>query len=190
MTDRYNIPLGEVRALGDPVILGSRRKSAEAALGEQTAQYDAIELAVRTLEEANAELQSRFSPMLGETAGRIMARLTGGRYEKLAFDKSLSALAQTKDEPVSRDQLSLSAGTADQNNLALRLAVCRLILPNDSACPLILDDTLCNFDDARAFLALDYLKELARDRQILLFTCHAREADYFKDSADVHKVTL
>ena len=190
MTNRYNMALGEIRALGDPVILGSEKKSAEEDLAEQTAQYEAISLAVNTLKDASIELQSRFSPLLGETAGRIMGRLTAGRYEKLAFDKSLDASAQTKDEPVSRSVLSLSAGTADQIYLALRLAVCALILPEENACPLILDDTLCNFDDTRAYLALDYLKELSRNRQILLFTCHAREADYFRGSTDVNKLSL
>ena len=190
ITNQYNMALGAIRALGDPVILGSEKISTESAIEEQTAQYEAISLAVDTLKEANTELQSRFSPLLGETAGRIMSRLTDGRYEKLAFDKSLEASVQTKDETVSRNVLSLSVGTADQIYLALRLAVCEMILPEDKACPLILDDTLCNFDDQRAYLALDYLKTLARTRQILLFTCHAREADYFSGSQDVNKIIL
>ncbi len=189
MKGRYSMALGQVRALGDPVILGSERKTAEQALCEQTAQYEAIALAVDTLKAASVELQSRFSPLLGETAGRILAQLTDGRYEKLAFDKTLDASAQSKDEPVSRSVLALSAGTADQIYLALRLAVCELILP-DNACPLILDDTLCNFDDQRAWLALDYLRELSKMRQILLFTCHAREARYFEGSTDVNKISL
>jgi hypothetical protein len=190
MTNRYNMALGEVRALGDPVILGSERIAAEEALTVQMNQYDALSLAVDTLREASLELQSRFAPLLGETAGRIMARLTAGRYEKLAFDKALEASARTRDETVSRSVLSLSMGTADQIYLALRLAVCRLILPEENACPLILDDTLCNFDDARAYLALDYLKELSRARQVLLFTCHRREADRFRGSGEVNIISL
>ena len=190
VTNRYNIALGEVRALGDPVVLGSEKKETEEALAEQTAQFEALSLAVNTLREASVELQSRFSPLLGQTAGEILTKLTAGRYEKLVFNKSLDASAQTKDEPVSRSVLSLSAGTADQIYLALRLAVCELVLPEDSACPLILDDTLSNFDDRRAQLALDYLKEIARTHQILLFTCHEREAEYFAQSGDATIITL
>jgi uncharacterized protein YhaN len=133
------------------------------------------------LKDANSELQSRFSPLLGETAGRIIGRLTGGRYEKLTFDKTLDAFAKTTDEAVTRSILTLSTGTADQIYLALRLAVCELVLPTEDLCPLILDDALTNFDDRRAALALSYLAELAGKRQILLFTCHGREADFFKD---------
>jgi DNA repair exonuclease SbcCD ATPase subunit len=190
LTNRYNMALGEIRAIGDPVILGSEQKTAEAELTAQKAQYEALSLAIETLGNANNELQTRFSPLLSETAGRIISRLTEGRYEKLTFDKTLDANAKTNDETVSRNILALSAGTADQIYLALRLAVCALILPKENPCPLILDDALTNFDDARAQLALDYLKELALERQILLFTCHRRESDYFSGVNDVNIVKL
>lgn len=182
LTRRYNMTLGEIRALGDPVILGSEKKMAEQMLSEHKAQYEALTLAVETLKEANNELQSRFSPLLGETAGRIIRCLTGGRYEKLTFDKTLDAFAKTTGETVSRNILALSAGTADQIYLALRLAVCELVLPPEAPCPLILDDTLTNFDDTRAKAALDYLTALSETRQILLFTCHGREAAYVDES--------
>jgi DNA repair exonuclease SbcCD ATPase subunit len=190
LTNRYNMALGEIRAVGDPVILGSEKKAAEAELIAQKAQYDAISLAVETLKDANNELQTRFSPMLGETAGHIISRLTGGRYEKLTFDKTLDASAKTPAEAVSRNILTLSTGTADQIYLALRLAVCTLVLPKENPCPLILDDILTNFDDARAYLALDYLRELAQTRQILLFTCHKRETAYFSGIGDVSIIKL
>jgi uncharacterized protein YhaN len=190
LTRRYNMALGEIRAIGDPVILGSEKNSAEAELTSHKAQFDALTLAIETLKEANNELQTRFSPLLSETAGYIIRRLTGGRYEKLTFDKTLDASAKTADETVSRNILALSAGTADQIYLALRLAVCALTLPKENPCPLILDDALTNFDDERASLALDYLKELAGERQILLFTCHKRESSYFDGRDDVNILKL
>lgn len=190
LTNRYNMTLGEIRALGDPAILGSGKKRTESELISQRAQYEALCLAIDTLKDANNELQSRFSPLLSETAGGIIARLTAGRYEKLAFDKTLDAAARTSGETVSRSVLSLSAGTADQIYLALRLAVVELVLPNDDPSPLILDDALSNFDDARAFLALDYLSELALKRQILLFTCHSRESAYLSGNKMVNLIKL
>ena len=41
--------------------------------------------------------------------------------------------------------------------------------------PLILDDALVRFDDARMGLALELLQEQAQDKQIILFTCQSRE---------------
>ena len=63
----------------------------------------------------------------------------------------------------------MSCGTADQMYLALRLAMCRMLLPEDS--PLVLDDALVNFDDDRCDAAVEILSEEARKRQVILFTC-------------------
>ena len=55
--------------------------------------------------------------------------------------------------------------------------MCALTVPD---APLVLDDALATFDDGRCALALDCLKETARERQILLFSCHSREANWAK----------
>lgn len=39
----------------------------------------------------------------------------------------------------------------------------------------ILDDALLGFDDKRAKAALELLRELSKERQIILFTCQSRE---------------
>ena len=79
----------------------------------------------------------------------------------------------------------LSAGAADQLYLAVRLAICDLVLPAEKQVPIILDDALANFDDSRCAAALRYLKEADKTRQILLFTCHSREADFFSGDGEV-----
>ena len=79
-----------------------------------------------------------------------------------------------------RDASLLSAGTVDQLYLAVRLAICDLVLPNEDPAPIVLDDALSNFDDARAHAALRWLKDAARNRQILLFACQSREAFVFR----------
>ena len=54
------------------------------------------------------------------------------------------------------------------------------MLPGDKAVPLVLDDALTSFDDARCAAALDVLMELSRTRQVLLFSCQGREGDYLR----------
>ena len=51
--------------------------------------------------------------------------------------------------------------------------------------PIVLDDALANFDDARCAAALRYLRNAAENRQILLFTCHSREAEFFAGDPQV-----
>ena len=38
--------------------------------------------------------------------------------------------------------------------------------------PVLLDDTLAQYDDKRAEAALEYLKEYSENGQIIMFTCH------------------
>ena len=119
-----------------------------------------------------------------------MNKLTGGRYSKLLLDKNFSTGARLASESVDRSVLYLSEGTADQLYLSLRLAMCDLLLDGDDPCPIILDDALASFDDARMEAVLDYLKELSATRQIILFTCHKRESAHFAGDSDVNIISL
>ena len=166
---------GAALAIGDPMAL----KSEHAQLLEQRdaleRQYAALALAIETLGRADAELQSRFSPQLAQKAADYMDYLTDGRYDELVLARDLSAKARSADDPTPRDTAYLSAGTADLLYLSVRLALCELTCPTDDPCPLVLDDTLVNFDDARAGRAMALFREIAQRRQVILFTCHGRD---------------
>ena len=166
---------GAALAIGDPMAL----KSEHAQLLEQRdaleRQYAAIALAIEALGRADAELQSCFSPQLAQKAADYMDYLTDGRYDELVLARDLSAKARSADDPTPRDTAYLSAGTADLLYLSVRLALCELTCPADDPCPLVLDDTLVNFDDARAKRAMALFHEIAQHRQVILFTCHERD---------------
>lgn len=173
---RLDLSRGHVAALGDPLALEAEREQLLARLCLLQSQYLALEKALDALSRANAELQTRFSPQINAEAARIMARLTGGRYERVLLDESLAISAKTTDDVLTRELPYLSGGTADQLYLAVRLAIAHLTLPKHT--PLILDDALVMFDDDRLEAALQLLLEEANDRQILLFTCQNREQNY------------
>lgn len=172
---------GELIASGDPLVLSARVKAVNDRLEDLTAQYDALSMAVEVLAEANREIQARFSPKLGKRAGEYLDKLTNGRYRRIVLDKDLNPQAEHGGDSVSRDILFLSGGTVDQIYLALRLAICEMVLPEENLCPIILDDVLVYFDDERLELALELLKEIAQRRQVIMFTCHDREARYFSN---------
>ncbi len=176
---------GRLHAAGDPLALqaAAERLTDEIALLE--GEYAAIELAMSTLAHANTQLQGRFSPALGKRAAEIFDGLTGGAYGGVILDKTLRVSAEPAGTGVPRDVGYLSAGAADQLYLAVRLAVCDLVLPSEHAVPIVLDDALASFDDARCAAALDFLRKEAETRQILLFTCHSREAAHFREDPAV-----
>jgi len=166
---------GELESLGDPSELSGRRSALLEELERRRGEYEAISAALESLKAADGLLRERFSPAVNQCAGEYLARLTGGRYTKAALTRQFQALAQEEGGVAPRQDLALSGGTVQQLYLAVRLAMCRLALPREEPCPLLLDDALDAFDDHRAKLALDCLLEEAESRQVLLFTCHSRE---------------
>lgn len=169
---------GALSHMGGAGDMEARRGELDAQLARRRSEYDALSIALDALGAANAALRERFSPALNREAGAIFTALTGGRWEKLALARDFSAQAGRKDAPLPRSWLALSTGTAEQLYLAVRLAVCALTVPE---APVVLDDALAAFDDERCALALDFLKNMARDRQILLFSCHGREARWARE---------
>ena len=176
---------GQLHAVGDRAVLSSVREEQQAQREQLEGEYAALQLALETLDSANTALQSRFSPELGRRAAEIFSELTGGRYDGVVLDRSFRLSAEPAGEGVYREAELLSAGALDQLYLAVRLAICDLVLPPEKQVPIVLDDALANFDDDRCAAALRYLKKAAEKRQILLFTCHSREANFFAGDGEV-----
>lgn len=170
---QLDLSRGKAEALGDPARLQARCEELREQIRALEQRQAALELAMETLEQANDELQTRFAPQLAALAGQLLAQLTDARYDAVLLDRELHAEARQTGEPVTRQLLSLSGGTVDQVYLAVRLAICRLALGADV--PIVLDDALVRFDDARVCAALALLRAEAGTRQILLFTCQGRE---------------
>ena len=185
LRDELAAAKGRLGVLGDPMALESEANSLRERIGRLQAEYEAIEEALSLLREADLEMQTRFSPRLGARAAELFERLTGGRYDRVTLDRALSAQARQTGDTRAHDADYLSAGARDQLYLALRLAICELAMPEGEKCPMVLDDALSNFDDERCAAALNLLRELAKERQILLFSCHSREADMLAVYPDV-----
>lgn len=171
---------GELHSLGDPAEWEARHSALTEVLELRRGEYDALSLALESLKNADSLLREKFSPAVNERAGHYLALLTGGKYSKASLTRQFQALAQEEGGTAPRSDLSLSGGTAQQLYLAVRLAMCDLALPQSEPCPILLDDVLDPFDDGRAKLALDCLLDVARARQVLLFTCHSREEEMLK----------
>lgn len=181
---------GRLDAGRDAQALGGQISRLEEELVRQQAEYDALRLSLDALQAANTTLQNRFSPELGRRAAEIFADMTGSTWSHILLDREFHLSAESGSDPTRRSVQLLSAGTADQLYLAVRLAICEMILPPEQNPPLILDDALLTFDDARLTTTLDYLTRLGAQRQILLFTCQGREAALLRGRPGVHITNL
>ena len=179
---------GQLRSLDSADDLTAQLQQRRQQLAQLQEEYDAIVLAMETLEQANTTLQNRFSPALGARTAEIFSQITAGRYQTVFLSSDLSL--ETDSEGAQRSVQLLSQGAADQLYLAVRLAICDMVLPPDKHVPLVLDDALMSFDDDRLHAALDYLLQESRQRQILLFTCQKREGAYLSGRENVTLLTI
>ena len=182
---RLDTLTGQIRSLDRSSDLQDQLAQKREQLSSLQAEYDAITLAMDALTQANTTLQNRFSPALGARAAEIFSAITAGRYGKVLLSRDFSLSAEMSGDPVGRSIRLLSQGAADQLYLAVRLAICDMVLPAEKRVPLILDDALVSFDDDRLHAALDYLLAESEKRQILLFSCQKREMDYLQDRENV-----
>lgn len=163
---------GRMEALGSESALQTLLDGVNGRIDRLNLTYNALDLALRTLEKATAELQRRFAPRIAASAREIFSRLTGGRYDRLNLTQELSVHTAAAEEATIRAAQWRSEGTVDQLYLALRLAVARELT---SQAPLILDDALVRFDNVRHAAAMEILREEAVGKQVILFTCQSRE---------------
>lgn len=171
--------LGQTETIGPEAVLKARLDSVCRRIGRLEAHYRALELAQDVLYQATTALQRRFAPRISKRAQALFSKLTGGRYQRITLSDDLSISASAENEDTLRSARWRSDGTVDQLYLSLRLAVAGEVTPE---APLILDDALLRFDDTRAKIALEVLKEESKDKQVILFSCQNREKDLLAEA--------
>ncbi len=103
-----------------------------------------------------------------------IARITDGRYRRVRVDDANLGIDVYSPERVGWVPVTdLSQGTLDVVYLAARLGLVRLVT-GDRRPPLILDDPFVTLDDDRASRALELLRELAPDFQVIYLTTSDR----------------
>lgn len=130
----------------------------------------AISLALETISQLTQEIHDSFGKDLNGEMSRLSQELTAGAYAKVTADEKLEVKAGKKTHLVTADKLS--AGTTEQLQLALRMAVGRLMY-KDEEFPLVFDDSFAFYDEERLKRTLSLLAQ--EGRQVLVFTCHTRE---------------
>lgn len=123
------------------------------------------------LDQAHKETLYRAAQMLEKELGRYVSIITNERYSQVKIDEtdlSIKTFSPEKKDWV--DVTELSRATQDQFYIAARFALVKLITEGKQP-PLLLDDPFVNFHPKRLEKTMSLLQELAKENQILLFTC-------------------
>ena len=128
-------------------------------------------IAQRSLEEAIAQWERKSQPEVYRCASRLLSQMTDGAWCTVRMNAQgdievVDAIKTTRAPHL------LSLGTRQQLYLSLRIALLMTAENVGKGLPIMCDDILVNFDDARRKQAVRALLELAKRRQVILFTCH------------------
>lgn len=155
-----------------------RIDEARSALKPLAINYAVNSAAAAVLEKVQADFLGKMhEELLGKAAG-IFSRLTGGEYTRILPPPQLTAtdLQVENAEGVLADTADiLSRGTCEQLYLSVRLS---RIMETKPALPVIIDDSLVNFDASHTKQTVKILSELSRSHQIFIMTCHPELIEY------------
>lgn len=126
--------------------------------------------------EADRRFREEHQPDLVRRAGDHLARLTAGRYDRLLVDDSrpdslFHLMGRGLPAPVALAP-PVSTGTLEQAYLSLRFAIVDHLDMGRESLPLFIDEVFVNWDRERRSRGLAVLGEIARTRQLFVFTCH------------------
>lgn len=148
-------------------------------------QREAVDLAIRKLNDLAADFQKRLRERMNKLASEVLSELTDGVYTQIVVEEQLkmSLLSEGRKIPIEQ----LSQGTVEQMYFALRVSAAQIL--NEENNPLILDDTFVCYDDKRLESTLHWLGK--SKQQILLFTCQKREEEILKrEGITYHKYEI
>lgn len=144
----------------------------ESRLRETYRRLSVLFIAKRSLERAIAEWERKSQPKVYRIASHFLEQMTGGAWKQVRMNAQ-GGLEVLDAVGTARLPHLLSLGSRQQLYLSLRIALL-LSAPNVGRnLPVLCDDILVNFDDERRVGAAKALSELARQRQVILFTCHS-----------------
>ncbi|WKB36695.1 hypothetical protein QS257_06805 [Terrilactibacillus sp. S3-3] len=145
-------------------------EAAMTKLKMKTREWAVFQTAKRALEETKNRYREQKLPKVLDKAAVYFQYITEGVYVSIHLDETAGFAAERKDGRVFL-VTEMSRGTAEQLYLSLRLALAS-VFDGEETLPIIIDDSLVNFDGKRRNQALTLLSEVARSRQVILLTCH------------------
>jgi uncharacterized protein YhaN len=175
--ERARAARAEVEASDRIAELETRRNALDTQIAEAYRRWQVLTSAQTLIEQTLARYERERQPAVFANASARLARITGGRYTRILQDDDGDGfrVLDHREQPLA--PLDLSRGTREQLYLAVRLGLIEEFAARGTRLPLVMDEILVNFDPERMAAVADELHAVARDHQILLFTCHPWVAD-------------
>lgn len=146
----------------------------EAKLKDSATQWRILTLCSTLLSLAKEKYERERQPAVLRQASSHIGPMTGGRYTRVISPVGSPDHLEVEDTEGNRVKVNdLSRGAANQLYLSLRLALARHYGAAVISLPVLLDDVMVDFDRQRMVGAVNVLGQVAREHQLLYFTCHS-----------------
>lgn len=157
-------------ASSDDVARQSQQVSQLASQIVQKSQdYLAGKLAAELIQQTLGLASHNSFPKMMAAANSYLTLLTGQHYDQIIWSSKGRGLSLKRADGQKVPLRNLSRGTAEQLYFALKLAFVQKAA-GEVGLSLLIDDAFVNFDTARRGFMQQLLKQLAADRQVLVFT--------------------
>lgn len=135
---------------------------------ELTTKKEVDLITVDMIQSVYTDLKNLFIPQLEEKTGRILHKITRGKYQRVSIRREdLEISVEIPDRTL--DIPSLSQGTKDQLYFSLRIALSNL-LSGGRNLPLLFDESFYTSDEKRLKETVAVLQEIAKSTQVIVFT--------------------
>ena len=131
---------------------------------------DILDKTLSLLETAKSNLSTQYVGGVEQNFSKYMQELMGNDFNNAMVDHDLKIQVDEKGE--AREIGYFSAGMADCMMLCMRLALIDALFKQEEPF-IILDDPFVNLDDAHTSYALEMLKKIAQDKQIIYMVCNS-----------------
>ncbi|MBN1856077.1 MAG: AAA family ATPase [Dehalococcoidia bacterium] len=175
----------ELKAIVSAEDLVSREAEVETLLQQlKDAQKEWLtaRIALWGIGTAVSRYEEERQPDVIRAAQSTFGTMTDGRYERLLKPIDSDELHVRDVSGNDRTVDQLSRGTREQLYLAMRLGLIEQYEQQHEPMPVIMDDILVNFDDERGVLAVEALARFAKDRQVIVMTCHESTLSLYRQA--------
>ncbi|MBE7099184.1 ATP-binding protein [Bacillus cereus] len=150
----------------------------KAQVREQVKKWAAYAAAKTVLTKTKQYYHEVHLPRILQKSEEYFVYLTGGRYSKIFSPSEAEPFIVERNDGMRFYSHELSQATAEQLYLSLRFALAKTF---EHDYPFIIDDSFVHFDAIRTNRTIELIKEIAKDRQVIFFTCHSHLLTYFTE---------
>ncbi|SES85028.1 ATP-binding protein [Anaerobranca gottschalkii] len=145
---------------------------------ENVKRWAIYKSSLTVLEKAIKEYEEKTQPDVLKRAAEYFTIITDGRYNNIKVkDNELINMFVVQPNGKEIPVEALSRGTQEQLYICIRLGLIKEFSDKKGPLPLLFDDIFVNFDEQRMAKGFNVLQQLAKEQQILFFTCHQRVLD-------------